>query len=77
MVFADLSGSCLQWLNPHLVIVGAKSGGFVSKKIKTRSCVHVSAQVGSLIEPTRSMNQMDPVAFFRAIIKETALGAPK
>ena len=39
--------------------------------------VRVSAQVGPLIKPTRSMIQMDPVALYPTAIKETAFGSQK
>ena len=39
--------------------------------------MHVRAQVGPLILPTKSMIQMDPVAFHATVIEETAFGAPK
>ena len=44
-------------------MVAEKSSNVVSERTKAKSCVHVHPQVGPMIWPTRSMLQLDPVAF--------------
>ena len=52
-----------------------ENGRHFSDKFETKSRVHVREQVGPLIWPTKSINQMDPVVFYPTIIQETAFGA--
>ena len=61
-----------------LAMVGAmvaeKWSKFVSDTIKSRSRVHARAEVGPLIQPTKPIIQMGPVAFYPTVTKETLFG---